>query len=110
MQMIWHFLLYAVAIFVTARIVPGVKMKSFVTAILVAVLIGIAGITVTPILKFITFPINFVTLGLFTFVIDAIIIMVIDKFLDDFEIDGFGMTFIYTLVLALINMVLTKIF
>jgi putative membrane protein len=110
MQMIWHFLLYAVAIFVTARIVPGVKMKSFVTAILVAVLIGIAGIIVTPILKFITFPINFVTLGLFTFVIDAIIIMVIDKFLDDFEIDGFGMTFIYTLVLALINMVLTKIF
>ena len=110
MKYLWHFLIYIIAVYGTARLLPGIKMKSIVTAIIVAVCIGVAGMTITPILNFFTFPINFVTFGLFTFVIDAIIIVIIDKLLEDFEVDGFGWAFIYAVVLAIINSVLQRIF
>ncbi len=110
MKHLWHFLIYVVAIYGTARLLPGIKMKSIVTAIIVAVCIGVAGVTITPILKFFAFPITVLTLGLFTFVIDAIIIVIVDKILEDFEVDGFGWAFIYAVVLAIINSILQSIF
>jgi putative membrane protein len=110
MKAIWSFLLYVVAIFAAGYILPGVRIKSITTAAVIAVLLSVASFTIKPILKFITFPINFLTLGLFTWVIDAFILVIIDKLLEDFEIDGFLWAIIYAVVLAATNGLLHIIF
>ncbi len=110
MQTIWYFLLYIVAVFAAGYILPGVKIKNFGTAAIIAILLTIASYTIKPVLKILTFPINFLTLGLFTWVIDAIIIIIIDKILDDFEVDGFLWALIYAVVLAIANSVLHLVF
>jgi putative membrane protein len=110
MNTIWHFILYIVAVFAAGYILPGVKIKNITTAAVIAILLVVASYTIKPVLKLLTFPINFLTLGLFTWVIDAIIIVIIDKILDDFEVDGFLWALIYAVVLAITNSALHLIF
>jgi len=63
------FIAETVAVCATAYLLPGVHVTSFGNAIIVAIVMGIANALVLPVLLFITFPINFLTLGLFTFVV-----------------------------------------
>jgi putative membrane protein len=67
-------LVSAVAIFITAQILPGVNVSDLKTALLVAVVLGIINMFVKPIVVILTLPINVITLGLFTFVINGIFI------------------------------------
>ena len=71
-----HFLLTwlgaAVALLITSKIVPGIILTSFTAALIAAVIIGLVNAIVRPILQILTFPITFITLGLFTFVINAL--------------------------------------
>lgn len=102
-----YFLIYTVAVFITARILPGIQIKSFKSSIGVALLFVIANCTVKPILKIITFPINIITLGLFSLVINAIIVIIVDKIMEEeFEVDGFVWAAIYAIVLSAISSIL----
>jgi putative membrane protein len=77
---------------------PGVHVKSFWVALLAAFVLGILNFTLKPLLLLITLPINFVTLGLFTFVINALMILLVSAVVSGFVIDGF----LWALALALI--------
>jgi putative membrane protein len=107
MKHLWYFLIYTVAVFITARVLPGIQIKSFKASVGVALLLVIANWTIKPILNFIAFPITLLTLGLFSLVINAIIVIIVDKIMEEeFEVDGFLWAVIYAITLSVINGVL----
>lgn len=76
----------ALALALTAWIVPGFRLKNFKSAMIASLVIGLVNICLRWILLFLTLPLTILTLGLFIFVVDAIILRVSAWFLDDFEI------------------------
>jgi len=100
-------LLYALAILVSAYILPGVHVNHYGYALLVALVLTIANAIVKPILIILTIPITIVTLGLFLLVINAFIIQLVDFFVPGFEVDGFWWALAFSLILSIVNSLFT---
>jgi putative membrane protein len=100
---ILHWIVSAAAIMGTAKIVPGFRVKSFGSAMWAAVAIAIAYALLHTLLIILTLPINILTLGLFTFVINGAILKIAAVFLDGFEIDGWFAAIIGSIVLSLLS-------
>ena len=79
----------AVTLLLISRYVPGILVESFYTAVIVAVIWGLLGLTVRPILRILTFPINLLTFGLFSFVLNALIFWFLATFISGFHVYGF---------------------
>lgn len=104
--MLINLILNALAFYVTAYIVPGVKIENFQALGVVAIVWGVLSIVLKPILILLTLPVNIMTLGLFTFVINAFLIMLMSNFVPGFKVESFGVALIAAIVLALLNVVL----
>lgn len=91
------------AVFAAAYILPGVHVDSFTAAIIAALVIGIFNAILKPILIILTLPITIISLGLFTFVIQALLIMLADQVVPGFSVDGFFWALVLSLVLTIIN-------
>jgi putative membrane protein len=102
-------LLGALALWLVAQIIPGIQLNSFKTALLATVVIALVDITIGPILRFIAFPITFLTLGLFRLVLNAILLKLASMFTPGFRIDGFLNAFVGSLVLTLLDIVLRNV-
>jgi putative membrane protein len=98
-----HWLLSALALLITAYVVPGFKVKSFKTALITCLVIGLANIIIRPILLFLTLPLNILTLGLFTFVVNAVILRICASILRDFSISGWFSAIVGAVVLSFIG-------
>ena len=109
-KIIWNILLLSVVIFVVARILPGIRLKSFGTAIIVAVVYSLINFMLYKLLVFLSLPLMFLTLGLFVIIINAFLLWLTDLLIEDFEIKGFGTTFIASVLISLSNMLLQWIF
>lgn len=109
-QFIIRLLLSATAVFISAKLLSGVKVDHYGHAILVAIVLGVVNAVVKPILVFLTFPITILTLGLFLLVINALMIMLVDKLLKGFEIKNFGWAFLFSIILSVLNAILQSIF
>lgn len=104
MKFIIQFLLSGLAVFLTAYLLPGVTVKNYGYALLVAVVISLINAIVKPILVFLTIPITIVTLGLFLLVINAILILLVDYLITtQFEVDGFWWALAFSLILSIFN-------
>src|SRR3712207_754069 len=99
-------LLTAVALVITAHIVPGFGVKSFVAALVAAVILGLINAIVRPILVLLTLPITLVTLGLFLFVINALTIWLAGSITPGFVVQGFGSALVGSIVLTIVASVL----
>jgi putative membrane protein len=99
-------LLTAVALVITAQIVPGFVVKSFVAALVAAVILGLVNAIVRPILVLLTLPITFVTLGLFLLVINALTIWLAGAISPGFHVLGFVPALIGSIVLTIVASVL----
>jgi len=99
-------LIMAVSIVISAYLIPGVKVSGFFAALWVALFLGIVNILIKPILILITLPINIITLGLFTFVINAFLILLGSSVIKGFDVGGFWVAVLFSIVLSLINYVL----
>ncbi len=101
-----HFLLTwlitAVSLIITANLVPGFVVKSFVAALIAAVIIGLVNAVIRPILVVLTLPITFVTLGLFLFVVNAITIWIAGAIAPGFDVLGFVPALLGSIVLTII--------
>ena len=106
MQYIINWLLITVAVFVSAELIPGVGVKNFFTAFVVAVVMGIINTFVKPVLMILTLPINIFTLGLFTLVINAALVMLVAHFVDGFSVSGFWQALLFSIILSLVHSVL----
>src|SRR5258708_2335181 len=106
MNILINWLVSTLAIIVSAYLLPGVHVESFVTALALAVVLGVINAFIKPIFLVLTLPINILTLGLFTFVLNALFILVAAKIVPGFKVDGFWWAFIFGIVLSLVNAVL----
>lgn len=102
--MIWTLLLNSVGIFVIGYLLKGVEVKSFFTALGVAILLAVINTFVKPILVFLTFPITILTFGLFILVINALMLMLVDALVDGMKIKHFGWAFLFSLLLSVLNL------
>ena len=89
-MLVWiiHFCIVAVAVILAAYIIPGIKVKSFGTAFIAALVLGLVNLLLKPILMFITAPINWLTLGLFALVISGLLLKLVAELVDGFEVKG----------------------
>lgn len=95
--------LSALCLYLTALIVPRFTIHSFPSALWAAVVIGFLNMVLRPILWFLTLPINIITLGLFTFVVNAVILKVAAKLLKGFDIEGWLPAILGAIVLAIVQ-------
>jgi putative membrane protein len=110
MEMLLTWLLSSTAIFLTSRLVDDFRIKDFKSAFIVSAVVGLLNMTLKPILFVLTLPINILTLGLFTFIVNAIILKVAAKALSSFSIRGWMPAIIGGIVLSLISIVLHSLF
>ena len=96
----------AIAFYVLGKIIPGVRIAGWETLLLVSVVWGVMAMLLRPILIIFTLPVNVLTLGLFTFVINALLIMLTARIVPGFEIAGFGTALLTAVGLAILNMFL----
>jgi putative membrane protein len=98
-----RFLLSGLAVLLTAYLLPGVDIKHFGYALLVAAALGLANTLVKPLLIVLTIPITIVTLGLFLLVVNAVIILMVDYFVPGFDVDGFWWALAFSVILSVFN-------
>jgi len=110
MQFIIRLVLMALAIMLTAYIIPGVEIAGFWSALLAGILIAFVNAFIGGILRILTFPINFLTFGLMSFVITVLMIMLVDAMMTSFNISGFWVTALFAIVLALIQTLFSRLF
>lgn len=96
-------LLNSIAVFVAGTIIPGVRLHNFLTAVVVAVVLGFINTIIRPIIFVLTLPINILTLGLFTFVIIGFLTLLVSYLVPGFEVDGFWWALLFAFVLAIFN-------
>jgi putative membrane protein len=109
MNIILNWVVSAIVIFVLSTIVPGVHVVDFTAALAAALVLGIINAFLKPVLIILTLPINILTLGLFTLILNAILIMVAGKIVSGFVIDGFFAAFIFGIVLSVSNIFLSRL-
>ncbi|MBU0619341.1 phage holin family protein [Patescibacteria group bacterium] len=106
MRLIFKWLTSGLAVFLTAYILPGVNVADYPTALIVALVLGAINLVVKPVLVILTLPINFLSLGLFTFVINALMIKLASNLVDGFTVSGFSTAILFSLVLSLVSFLL----
>ena len=106
MKFLISLLLSAVAVFASAYLVPGVQIDGFVTALIVAIVLGLVNATIGFLLKLLTAPLNWITLGLVSLIINVLMVLLVDNFINGFSTNGFWAAAIFALVLAIIQSLL----
>lgn len=91
-----------------ASILPGIHLDTFWSGIVLALVLAILNGILKPILIIFTFPITILTLGLFLFVINALIILLADSFMSSFLVDGFWWALLFSLLLSIITSILFR--
>ena len=109
MEKLASWILSALAIIIVAKYLPGFRVDSFFTALIVALILGFINAFIKPFIIILTLPINILTLGLFTFVINAILIILVSKIVPGFIITGFMPALIASVALWLINLVVNLV-
>ena len=106
MNFILKLLLNAVAVFVLAEILSGVYVDDYLTSLLVAVVLSILNVLVKPLLIILTLPVTIISLGLFLFVINALIILLADRLIDGFSVDGIWTAILFSILLCILQSLL----
>ena len=109
MKILLHVLLTAIAVVVLAKILPGVAVTGYVSAVIVAVVIALLKLVVRPIIVLLTLPITILTLGLFLLVINACIILLADAFVSGFAVSGFWYALLFSVLLSVFQSLLFAI-
>lgn len=106
MKLIARWLLLAAALLLVANVYPGVKVATFVSAMAAALVLGLLNTLVRPLLVLLTLPVTLLTLGLFLFVINALMFWAAARLLDGFEVSGFAAALIGSLIYSACGMVI----
>lgn len=96
-------ILSAIAVLLTAWLLPGVDVEGIWVAILVAAVLALLNAIVKPILVILTIPITIFTLGIFLLVINAIIILIANAIISGFHVDGFWWALLFSIILAVFS-------
>lgn len=103
MRLLLKIVIYAIAVLLITSLLPGVKVDSFGTSLVVGFGLILFNATLGAFFKLITLPINFVTLGCFSFVINAVVLLVVDQLVAGFSIDSFTTALFFSLIFAVVT-------
>lgn len=106
MKFILRLLLSALAVVILSKVLPNVEVDTYMTAIIVAVALSLLNFIVRPILVILTLPVTIVTFGLFLLVINAAIILLANKLIDGFTVNGFWWALLFSLLLSFLQSIL----
>lgn len=107
--MIVRWLVNALALYITAVLLPGIQLRGIVATLVAAAILGIVNAIIRPLLLLLTLPLNVVTLGLFTFVINALMLLLTSAIVPNFRIQGFGWALVGAVLLSIISFLLTHL-
>ena len=114
MKLILKWLLAACALLLVAYLYPGVQIESFTSALIAALVVGLLNTLVRPVLVILTLPVTVVTLGLFLFVINALMFWGAASLLDGFHVNGFWAamlgSLIYSVLMLVVDTALKSVF
>ena len=106
LNLLVRWVLMALAIVLVAVIVPGIQVAGFGAALLAAIVIGIINLFIRPIVMFLSLPVNIVTFGLFTFIINALLLLLAAYIVPGFTVAGFVPALLGSLLLSLFSIVI----
>jgi putative membrane protein len=106
MRLLLTWLLNAIGLLLVAHLVAGFYVRSFLAALIAAIIIGLVNATLGFILKVLTFPLTILTLGLFLLVINALMLILAGWLTPGFEVRGFGAAFVGAVILAIWHMLI----
>jgi putative membrane protein len=106
---ILHWLLSGLGLYIVTRIVPGIQVDGFGSALIAALAIGIVNATLGLALKFLAFPFIFLTLGLATFLINGLMLKVSSELVPGFRVDGCGTAVLGSILLTVVDYALFKL-
>lgn len=106
MRLLLNWILSGLAVWIVAQVVPGVHVNGAVSALIAALVIGFVNATIGLVLKIVTFPLTLLTLGLFWFVINAVMLKFASALVPGFQVHGFLAAFLGAILLSLVNMLL----
>lgn len=106
MHLLINWLLSALALWLVARIIPGIQVRSYGTALLATVVIALVDFFIGGPLKFLSFPLIFLTLGLFKWVLNAFLLKLASLFVPGFTVNGFLPAFLGSIVLTILGYIL----
>jgi putative membrane protein len=99
----------ALALWIVAQLIPGIEVRGFGAALGAAIVIAIVNGTIGIVLKFLTFPLTLLTLGLFLLVINALLLKLASLFTPGFKVHGFFSALVGSVVLSLITWILRQL-
>jgi len=105
-KIIANWILSALALFLVSRIIAGIRLQDFWSALIAVAIIGLVNALVRPIFLLLTLPINILTLGLFTFIINACMLLLASSLTPGFKVDGFGSALLGSILLSVISTIL----
>ena len=103
-----RWLVLALAIFAAAHLLDGIRVSGFLSAVAAAAILGILNALFRPVLLILTLPINILTFGLFTFVINALLLMMASGVIPGFEVHGFWAAVAGSIVISLVSWLLNS--
>lgn len=109
MSLLLKWVLFALAIMLIGWLLPGISVANLWSALIVTAVLALINIFIRPLIEFISMPINVLTLGLFTFVINALVFMLVAYFVPGFEIAGFWWALAGSLILSVLSGVIDTI-
>lgn len=110
MYLLLRWLISALSVIVTAYVVPGVRVANFWTALVAALIIGLINALIRPLILLLTLPVNIVTLGLFTLVINALMFWLASSIVKGFDVANFTAAFLGALVFWLVSWFVNGLF
>ena len=108
--MIARLILSTVAVAITAYFMDSVTIEPWWVAVIVAVVLGLINAVVRPIVKILSLPITLLTLGLFAFVINGLMVLLCAYFIEGFKVDGLGAAILFSIILAVVSWILNLMF
>ena len=108
MDLLIRLVINGFVVFIVAYILPGVHVDNFMSALIVAILLGAVNMFIKPIIVALTLPITIITLGLFLFVINAVLILIVDYFVPGFSVNNFLSALLFSLIVSFLGSFLNK--
>ena len=110
MKLLAEWVVRAFVLLAATYFVPGFKIDSYLTALIVALVLGILNVLLKPVLILLTLPATILSLGLFMFVVNAILLLIAAQFVNGFHISSFGTAILAAIVISLLSSLLNVIF
>jgi putative membrane protein len=110
MKIILHWIILSVAVFATTFVISGITVDPLWVALIVGACLSLFNMIIKPIINILTLPINIITLGLFSLVINGVLFWYLGTLIKGFQVDTFYAAFMGALLVSVINWILKKVF